>query len=68
VSYFFDNNIAPAIPEALRALCQDTVHISDCANHGISRGDADVGLDADGRQARVFYHGQANSLDAERIA
>jgi hypothetical protein len=40
--YFFDNNIAPAIPEALRALEEKAVHICECAEHGISRGDADV--------------------------
>ena len=42
MTYFFDNNIAPAIPEALRVLREDTVHIADCATHGITRGDADV--------------------------
>lgn len=42
MTYFFDNNIAPAIPEALRALREDAVHICDCAAHGITRGDADV--------------------------
>jgi hypothetical protein len=42
VTYFFDNNIAPAIPEALRALGEDAVHICDCAAHGVSRGDSDV--------------------------
>lgn len=42
MTYFFDNNIAPAIPESLRALGQEAVHISDCADHGISRSDADV--------------------------
>jgi PIN like domain len=41
-TYFFDNNIAPAIPEALRALREQTVHICDCAEQGISRGDADT--------------------------
>ena len=42
MTYFFDNNIAPAIPQALRALGEDAVHICDCARHGISRGDSDV--------------------------
>ena len=42
MTYFFDNNIAPAIPQALRAFGEDAVHICDCARHGISRGDSDV--------------------------
>jgi hypothetical protein len=42
VTYFFDNNIAPAIAEALRVLRQDTVHIADCATRGIVRDDTDI--------------------------
>lgn len=42
MTFFFDNNIAPAIAEALRALREPAVHICDCAKQGISRSDADV--------------------------
>ncbi len=42
MTYFFDNNIAPAIAEALRVLRQDTVHIADCATRGILRDDTDI--------------------------
>jgi hypothetical protein len=41
-SYFFDNNIAPAISEALRALDQQAIHICECAEHGIERDALDV--------------------------
>ncbi len=40
--YFFDNNIAPAIPEALRALNQRAIHICDCAGHDIARDAMDI--------------------------
>ena len=40
--YFFDNNISPRIPEALRVLGQSAVHIADCAERGVARDDADV--------------------------
>ena len=42
MTYFFDNNIAPAIPAALQALREKAVHICDCADHGIARGDSDI--------------------------
>jgi hypothetical protein len=42
IHYFFDNNIAPAIPEALRILDQQTIHICECEEHAITRNDADV--------------------------
>lgn len=42
MNYFFDNNIAPAIPEALRALGEKCVHICDCTHHGISRDAVDI--------------------------
>ena len=41
-NHFFDNNIAPAIAEALRALDQKAIHICECGAHDIARGDADV--------------------------
>lgn len=40
--YFFDNNISPAIAEALCALDQRAIHICDCAAHDIARSDLDV--------------------------
>ena len=40
--YFFDNNLAPTIAEALKALGQDTIHMADCEEHGIRRDDEDV--------------------------
>ena len=42
MKYFFDNNLSPVIAEALRVLGQDAIHIADCAEHGLHRGDADV--------------------------
>jgi hypothetical protein len=42
IHYFFDNNIAPAIPEALRVLGENAVHICECAEHDIARDALDV--------------------------
>jgi hypothetical protein len=42
LTYFFDNNVAPAIAEALCALGENAVHICNCAEHGITRADADI--------------------------
>jgi hypothetical protein len=42
VRYFFDNCLSPAIPEVLRVLRYDAVHIADCAAQGFARGDLDT--------------------------
>ncbi len=42
VTHFFDNDIAPAIPEAQRVLRQEAVHIVDCGQHGLSAKSLDV--------------------------
>jgi hypothetical protein len=40
--YFFDNNVAPAIPDALRALSQNCIHICECGEHDVTRDAPDV--------------------------